>query len=173
MTMLVPPAWRNDKFMSPELRSFYEYHRCFNESWDGPAALCFSDGLTVGACLDRNGLRPARYKLTTGGILSLGSEVGTIELDDAEIVEKGRLAPGEMIAVDTARGVLLRDEQIKKELAARRPYGKWLEGNLIRLSDLASSEPQEPKDTFDILSTTQRQLAHGYSSEELDMILRP
>ena len=77
MTMLVPPAWRSEKEMSPELQSFYEYHRCFNEPWDGPAALVFTDGITVGACLDRNGLRPSRYKVTEDGIFSLGSEVGT------------------------------------------------------------------------------------------------
>src|SRR4030095_12850856 len=131
MTMLVPPAWRNDKFMTPELRDFYEYHRCFNEPWDGPAALVFSDGLTVGACLDRNGLRPARYKLMDNGILSLGSEVGTVEFDDANVVEKGRLAPGEMIALDTVRGILFRDHEIKAGLAARprthNPVGRGLE----------------------------------------------
>jgi glutamate synthase (NADPH/NADH) large chain/glutamate synthase (ferredoxin) len=172
MTMLVPPAWRNDKFMTPQLRDFYEYHRCFNEPWDGPAALVFSDGLTVGACLDRNGLRPARYKLMDNGILSLGSEVGTVEFDDANVVEKGRLAPGEMIAIDTVRGILLRDEQIKAELAARKPYGQWLK-ETIRLDDLPKAELAESKEPLDILSITQRQLSHGYSTEELDMIIKP
>jgi glutamate synthase (NADPH/NADH) large chain/glutamate synthase (ferredoxin) len=173
MTMLVPPAWRNDKFMTPELRAFYEYHRCFNEPWDGPACLVFTDGLTVGACLDRNGLRPSRYKLTTDGILSLGSEVGTVDLDDAQVVEKGRLAPGEMIAVDTVRGVLLRDEEIKKQLATRKPYGKWLDENLTRLGDLVKAEAPAPADPLDILGLTQKQLAFGYSSEELDLVLKP
>ena len=141
MMFHVPPTWRNDKFMMPELRDFYEYHRCFNEPWDGPAALVFTDGLTVGACLDRNGLRPSRYKLTQDGILSLGSEVGTIEFDDAEIVEKGRLAPGEMIAVDTVRGVLLRDDEIKAQLSARKPYGTWVKDNLLRIENVVSPEP--------------------------------
>ncbi len=173
MTMLVPPAWRNDKWMSPQLRDFYEYHRCFNEPWDGPAALVFTDGVTVGACLDRNGLRPSRYKVLENGIVSLGSESGTIEFDDADVLEKGRLAPGEMIAVDTARGVLLRDAEIKEELAARRPYGEWVKANLLRLEELVATEPGEPGEPFDVLTNTQRQLAFGYSSEEVEMILRP
>ncbi|MDB6155572.1 MAG: glutamate synthase, partial [Chthoniobacteraceae bacterium] len=173
MTMLVPPAWRNDKWMSPELRAFYEYHRCFNEPWDGPAALVFTDGITVGACLDRNGLRPSRYKVLEDGIVSLGSESGTIEFDDSEVLEKGRLAPGEMIAVDTARGVLLRDHEIKEELAGRRPYGEWIKSNLLKLEDIVAAEPVEPVEPFDVLTNTQRQLAFGYSSEEIEMILRP
>jgi glutamate synthase (NADPH/NADH) large chain/glutamate synthase (ferredoxin) len=173
MTMLVPPAWRNDKSMSPDLRAFYEYHRCFNEPWDGPAALCFSDGITVGACLDRNGLRPARYKLTDDGLFSIGSEVGTIEFDDAHVVEKGRLAPGEMIAIDTASGKLLRDAEIKASLAARKPYAVWLEDNLIHLEDLAPDEVREPAEPLDILSLTQKQLAFGYTAEELELIIKP
>ena len=128
MTMLVPPAWSSNNDMSAELRAFYDYHRCFTEPWDGPAALVFTDGITVGACLDRNGLRPSRFKITEDGIFSLGSEVGTIEQDDATIIEKGRLGPGEMIAIDTAQGKLLRDAEIKASLAMRRPYGKWLGG---------------------------------------------
>jgi glutamate synthase (NADPH/NADH) large chain/glutamate synthase (ferredoxin) len=173
MTMLVPPAWRNDKGMTPQLRAFYEYHGCFNEPWDGPACLVFTDGITVAACLDRNGLRPSRYKVTEDGIVSLGSEVGTIDFDDAHVLEKGRLAPGEMIAVDTAQGRLLRDEEIKAELARRKPYGEWLKGNLLsarRNCRCATARICEPPD---LLTTTQRQLTFGYSSEELEMVLKP
>jgi glutamate synthase (NADPH/NADH) large chain/glutamate synthase (ferredoxin) len=173
MTMLVPPAWSGDKSMSPELRAFYEYHRCLNEPWDGPACLVFTDGITVGACLDRNGLRPSRYKVLEDGIVSLGSESGTIEFDDAHVLEKGRLAPGEMIAVDTARGVLLRDLEIKRDLAGHRPYGEWLKSNLLSLENLAPAEPAEPGEPIDVLTNAQRQIAFGYSSEELDMILKP
>ncbi|MDP9292705.1 MAG: glutamate synthase subunit alpha, partial [Verrucomicrobiota bacterium] len=173
MTMLVPPAWRLNTAMSPDLKAFYEYHRCFNEPWDGPAALVFTDGITVGACLDRNGLRPARFKLTDDGIFSLGSEVGTNHFPDAHVVEKGRLAPGEMIAINTAQGRLLRDAEIKSALAARRPYGKWLADHLVRLEDHAPNEAGEPGAEIDILTLTQRQIAFGYSSEELDMILKP
>ncbi len=173
MTMLVPPAWRNDKNLSPELRAFYEYHRCFNEPWDGPAALCFSDGVTVAACLDRNGLRPARYKLTDDGIFSIGSEVGTIDFDDAHVVDKGRLAPGEMLAIDTAAGKLMRDAEIKASLAARKPYGLWLKDNLLRLDELVPDEISEPSEPIDILTLTQKQLAFGYTTEEIDLIIKP
>jgi glutamate synthase domain-containing protein 2/glutamate synthase domain-containing protein 1/glutamate synthase domain-containing protein 3 len=170
MTMLVPPAWRNDKAMSPELRAFYDYHRCINEPWDGPAALIFSDGVTVGACLDRNGLRPARYKLTEDGILCLGSEVGTVEFDDAEVVEKGRLAPGEMIAVNTAEKRLLRDREIKEKLAARRPYVDWVREHLLKLENV---EPREPDEAQDLEAIRQQQIAFGYTSEEVELVLRP
>jgi len=173
MTMLVPPAWRGDKFTSPQLKAFYEYHRCFNEPWDGPAALCFTDGITIGACLDRNGLRPARYKLTDDGIFSIGSEVGTIQFDDAHMVEKGRLAPGEMIAIDTAAGKLMRDGEIKAALAARKPYSAWVKDNLIRLSELVTEPVKEPTEPLDILTLAQRQIAFGYTAEELDIILKP
>ncbi len=171
MTMLVPPAWGADTEMSPEVRDFHEFHRAFNEPWDGPAALVFSDGVSVGASLDRNGLRPARYLLTSDGILSLGSEVGTIAFDDAQIVEKGRLAPGEMIAVDTAKGELLRHATITQRLATAQPYGEWLRAHLHRLAKV--NEPKAPQELLDILSLTQRQIASGYTSEELDLVLRP
>ena len=174
MTMLVPPAWRSNASVSPEMAAFYEYHACFNEPWDGPAALVFSDGTTVGACLDRNGLRPARYKLTDDGIFSLGSEVGTIDLDDARVVEKGRLGPGEMIAVDTASGKLLRDADIKGRLATQQPYKQWVDENLICLGSLVSKDAlPEPAEELDILTLTERQVAFGYTSEELDLILKP
>ena len=174
MTMLVPPAWRANKGTSPELAAFYEYHACFNEPWDGPAALVFSDGLTVGACLDRNGLRPARYKLTDDGIFSLGSEVGTINLDDAKVIEKGRLGPGEMIAVDTVSGKLLRDADIKARLSTARPYKQWVDDNLICLGSLVSrDEVPEPTGELDILTLTEQQVSFGYTSEELDVILKP
>ncbi|RYD49313.1 MAG: glutamate synthase subunit alpha, partial [Verrucomicrobiaceae bacterium] len=133
----------------------------------------FTDGQTVGACLDRNGLRPSRYKLTDDGIFSLGSEVGTIEFDDAHIVEKGRLAPGEMIAIDTTRGILLRDDQIKAELAQRKPYVDWVKKNLLKLDAQVKEPLREPSEPLDILSLTQKQLTFGYTTEELDMILKP
>ena len=173
MTMLVPPAWRSEKKMSPELQAFYEYHSCLCEPWDGPAALVFTDGLTIGACLDRNGLRPARYKLTNDGILTLGSEVGVAGLPPESIVEKGRLAPGEMIAVDTVAGTLLRDAEIKRNLAARKPYGEWLEKNLVRFAPAKPEEILPPAAEIDVLTLTQRQIAFGYSSEEVDMVIKP
>ena len=174
MTMLVPSAWRGNPGVSPDLAAFYEYHACFNEPWDGPAALVFSDGLTVGACLDRNGLRPARYKLTDDGIFSLGSEVGTVEIDDARVIEKGRLGPGEMIAVDTVQKKLLRDGDIKNQLATRRPYKQWVDENILCLSQLVPKDAiPEPGEEADVLTLTERQVAFGYSSEELDVIIKP
>ncbi len=173
ITMLVPPAWRTDERMAPELKAFYEYHRCFNEPWDGPAGLVFSNGVVAAACLDRNGLRPARYKVTEDGIFTIGSEVGCMEIDDTKVVEKGRLAPGEMIAVDTRSGKLLRDRDIKQRLAAQRPYLEWVNKNLLRLQNLAGRDLQAPTGELDILGLTQRQVAFGYSSEELDFILKP
>ncbi len=173
MTMLVPPAWRSEKTMSPELKAFFEFHGCICEPWDGPAALVFTDGLTIGACLDRNGLRPARYKLTNDGILALGSEMGVSGLPPASVIEKGRLAPGEMIAIDTVSGKLLRDREIKQSLAERKPYGEWLEKYRVKFTPAAPEEIQPPATDLDVLTLTQRQITFGYSSEEVDMILKP
>ena len=173
MTMLVPPAWRTDERMSPELKAYYEYHRCFNEPWDGPAGLVFSNGIVVAACLDRNGLRPARYKVTEDGLVSLGSEAGCNDIDDAKVIEKGRLAPGEMIAVDTRAGKLLRDAEIKKQLSRQKPYLEWVSKHLLRLQKIAGRTIAEPQEELDILGLTQRQVAFGYTSEELDMVLKP
>ena len=173
MTVLVPPAWRSDKKMSPELKAYYQYHQCICEPWDGPAALVFTDGLTIGACLDRNGLRPARYKLTNDGILTLGSEVGVSGLPPASVIEKGRLAPGEMIAIDTVAGKFMRDHEIKQSLAERKPYGEWLDKHLVKFAPAKAGEIQPPAGDVDILGLTQRQIAFGFSSEEVDMILKP
>ncbi|MGC1479432.1 MAG: glutamate synthase large subunit [Chthoniobacterales bacterium] len=173
MTMLVPPAWRSDRNMPDDLRAFYEFHRCICEPWDGPAALVFTDGKTIGACLDRNGLRPARYKLTDDGIFSLGSEVGVDGIEHSRVIEKGRLAPGEMVAIDTESGQLLRDAGIKNRLAEGRPYAEWLEQYLVRVPKSTSEEIKPTVDEVDVLSLTQRQVAFGYSSEEVDMVLKP
>jgi glutamate synthase domain-containing protein 2/glutamate synthase domain-containing protein 1/glutamate synthase domain-containing protein 3 len=173
MSMLVPPAWRSDKKIPPAVADFYEYHRCICEPWDGPAALCFTDGITAAACLDRNGLRPARYMLSDDGILCLGSEVGISGITLGNIVQMGRLAPGEMIAVDTAGGRLLFDQDVKAMLAARKPYGEWLKKNLTRFEHLDASQVSVPSGELDILTLTQRQIAFGYSSEELDIVLKP
>src|SRR5271165_1486913 len=173
MTMLVPPAWQADEKASPELKAYYEYHRCFTEPWDGPAALLYSNGIVAAACLDRNGLRPARYKVTDDGLVTIGSEVGCAEFDDAKVVEKGRLAPGEMIAVDTKAGKLLKDAEIKKQLSSGKPYLAWINAHLLRLQQIAGKMIQEPTEELDILGLTQQQVAFGYTSEELDMVLKP
>ncbi len=173
MTMLVPPAWRIDPNTSPEVQDFFRYHSCFAEAWDGPAALAFTDGVKVAACLDRNGLRPSRYKITDDGIFALGSEVGTCDIDDATVIEKGRLGPGQMILVDTSKGIVKHNNEIRQGLAEAKPYGKWIQEHRLRLDDHSPVAPPEPTDDLDILGLTQQQLAFGYNSEELEMVLTP
>ena len=173
MAMLVPPAWRIDPFTPPEVADFYKYHSCFCEPWDGPAALAFTDGVTVAASLDRNGLRPARYKITDAGIFSLGSEAGTCYLADETVIEKGRLGPGQMIVVDTEAGEVIRDPEIKKRLADQNPYGQWLEENRIRFNDRVDPRPIAPEGELDFLTQSQLQVTHGYDKEEMDMVLSP
>jgi glutamate synthase domain-containing protein 2/glutamate synthase domain-containing protein 1/glutamate synthase domain-containing protein 3 len=173
MTMLVPPAWQANENTTPELRAYYEYHRCFTEPWDGPAGLLYSNGIVAAACLDRNGLRPARYKVTEDGLVTIGSEVGCAEFDDAKIIEKGRLAPGEMIAVDTRAGKLLKDGEIKKQLSSGKPYLDWINAHLVRLQQIGGESILAPAEELDILGLTQQQVAFGYSSEELEMVLKP
>jgi len=133
LMMLIPEAWENMPQMEPSWRAFYEYHACLTEPWDGPAAIAFTDGITVGATLDRNGLRPARYTVTEDGLVLMASEVGVVEFDPAEVVEKGRLGPGQMIAVDTAERVLRKNNEIKDAFARRRPYALWNDRQLVRL----------------------------------------
>ncbi|MBX9741947.1 MAG: glutamate synthase large subunit [Chthoniobacterales bacterium] len=173
MTMLVPPAWRTNKEISPQLAGFYEYHTCLGEPWDGPAALVFTDGITVGACLDRNGLRPARYEISRDGLFTLGSEVGVSGLDQSSIIEKGRLAPGEMIAIDTAGGVLLRDAEIKNQLATKNDYRGIVDRYLTKIRPATADQLGEPQEELDLLTLTQKQIAFGYSNEELEMIFKP
>ena len=171
VAMLVPEAWENIPDLSPALRAFYLYHACVTEPWDGPAALVFSDGLLVGAALDRNGLRPARYKITDDGIVVLGSEVGAVELDDAHVVEKGRLGPGQMIAVDTQAGRLLKNQELKDALAARLPYQEWLDRHLLSLPThvrQVNGTPVAPTEPDPRLLR-----AFGYTTEELNLMLAP
>ena len=130
MSLLVPEAYENNKIMDSKLRSFYDYQRTLMEPWDGPAALCFTDGRTVAAALDRNGLRPLRYWVTSAGKLIAGSEVGIVDVPVERVIERGRLGPGDMLAVDTERGLVMRNDEIKEELAARRPYQAWIERSI-------------------------------------------
>lgn len=174
MAMLVPPAWKIDPFTTKEVEDFYRFHSCFSEAWDGPAALAFSDGKTVAASLDRNGLRPARYKITTDGIFSLCSEAGTCCLADDMIEKKGRLAPGEMIVVDTEKGEVFFNEEIKENLAAQQPYGEWLKEHQTKFDEVVDPSPQVGDDpTHDPLTRSQLQVANGLNREELDMVIAP
>lgn len=170
MSMLVPPAYGIDPNTSEELKAYYEYHSCFSEPWDGPAGLIYTDGLRVAAGLDRNGLRPSRYKLTEDGIFALGSEVGIVPLDDAKVIKKGRLSPGEMLEVDITKGTIRYDEEIKKALVARQPYGDWLSQNRV---ELTVEKPQTPKLDLNLAELSQKQAAFGWNKEELDLAFVP
>ena len=173
MAMLVPPAWRIDPETTEEEKAFYMYHRCFSEPWDGPAALVFTDGTTVGATLDRNGLRPLRTKITSDGFVTVGSEVGVVEIDDETVTHKGRLAPGEMISVNTAEGKISGNREIKTRLAAQNPYGKWLKDNRVDLDKIISPEARDPDNPLDEETLTRQQIAHSYNDEELKIAMAP
>ncbi|MEW6126235.1 MAG: glutamate synthase large subunit [Acidobacteriota bacterium] len=170
MLMLMPEAFENAQGMNADLRGFYDYSACLMEPWDGPAAVAFSDGKIVGARLDRNGLRPARYAVTSDGLMILTSEAGAIELAPETIVEKGRLAPGEMIAVDTTRGVVLGDEEIKRGCAARKPYADWVRDGFVACPSIADNNCT---DDFNDLSLTERMKAYGYTLEDVQRIIDP
>ncbi len=165
MAMLVPEAWENATELDPEVRGFYRYHATLMEPWDGPAGIVFTDGVGVGATLDRNGLRPLRYALCEDGFVVCASEVGAVDVSGHGTVERGRLGPGQMLFVDPGRGVQ-RNRELKERLAAAAPYAHWaFEG----LYDLPAGEPvQEPPADLEF-----RQAVHGYTKEELAMVLRP
>jgi glutamate synthase domain-containing protein 2/glutamate synthase domain-containing protein 1/glutamate synthase domain-containing protein 3 len=173
MCMLVPPAYRNDEDISDELRAFYQYIRSFSEPWDGPAGLVFTDGTKLCASLDRNGLRPSRYKITDDGILYIGSEAGAVIFDDATIIRKGRLGPGQMISANTATGVFKYDRQIKEELAQQKPYRRWIDENRVELRKFVSPAAHVPEIDFSPLDLSRQQVAHGISLEEIDMVFPP
>ncbi|MFD9735012.1 glutamate synthase large subunit [Umezawaea sp. NPDC059074] len=167
--MMIPEAWENHTEMDAARRAFYEFHATLMEPWDGPALVSFTDGTVIGAVLDRNGLRPARYWVTEDGLVVLGSEAGVLEFDPATIVRKGRLEPGRMFLVDTAAGRIIDDDEIKGELAAAHPYADWIAEGLVALDDLPVREREVPSHA----SLVVRQQAFGYTEEELNVLLRP
>jgi glutamate synthase (NADPH/NADH) large chain len=169
MMMTIPEAYENQLDIDPARRDFYEYHSMLMEPWDGPAALVFTDGTLVGATLDRNGLRPGRYVVTSDGLVLLASEIGVLDIEPSLIVRKGRLRPGKMFLVDTEAGRLIEDDEIKGELAASRPWGEWLEAGRINLSDL----PEREHIVHTPASVTRRQRTFGYTEEELNVLLAP
>ncbi len=134
--MTIPEPWENNDSMDPEMKAFYEYHSCITEPWDGPAAVAFTDGRFVGATLDRNGLRPARYYLTDDDMIILSSEVGVADVEESAIIRKERLHPGKMLLIDTEKGKIISDEEIKKYEAKHKPYSKWVKKTLVELDDL-------------------------------------
>jgi glutamate synthase (NADPH/NADH) large chain len=167
--MMIPEAWENNADMDPQRRAFYEFHSALMEPWDGPACVNFTDGTVIGAVLDRNGLRPGRWWRTSDGLVVLGSESGVLDLDPSTIVAKGRLQPGKMFLVDTARGEIVSDADVKSELAAQNPYGEWLHAGLVQLDDL----PEREHVVFTHESVTRRQQIFGYTEEELRVLITP
>ncbi len=167
--MMIPEAWENHASMDPARRAFYEFHSTFMEPWDGPAAVCFTDGTLVGAVLDRNGLRPGRYWVTDDGLVVLASEAGVLDLEPENVVRRGRLQPGRMFLVDTAAGRIVSDEEVKSGLAGEHPYEEWLHAGLIGLKDL----PEREHIVHTAASVARRQRTFGYTEEELKVILAP
>jgi glutamate synthase domain-containing protein 2/glutamate synthase domain-containing protein 1/glutamate synthase domain-containing protein 3 len=170
MSMLIPEAWDADSVMPAEKRAFYEYHASLMEPWDGPAAVAFTDGRVIGATLDRNGLRPARYLVTKDGLLVMASEAGVLPFDPAEIEYKGRLQPGKMLLVDLEQGRIVPDEEIKHQLASMKPYSEWLKNNQMTLESLP--EPHRVQDS-NLETIIQRQRCFGYTDEDLRMLIHP
>ncbi|MBP3943099.1 glutamate synthase large subunit [Sphingobacteriaceae bacterium WQ 2009] len=171
MLMLVPEAWDGNTQMDPLKRAFYEYHATLMEPWDGPAALCFTDGKSIGATLDRNGLRPLRYAITSDDRVIVASEAGALPIDEATIIKKGRQQPGKIFLVDMEQGKILSDEEVKGELIHQQPYGEWLDNYKIRMDEL-----QDPRVTYTYLSKEsvfRYQQTFGYSREDLETILTP
>lgn len=167
--MMIPEAWENHAQMEPSRRAFYEYHSTLMEPWDGPAAITFTDGTLIGSVQDRNGLRPGRYWVTEDGLVVCASEAGVLDIDPATIVAKGRLEPGRMFLVDTGKGRIIDDQEIKSSLAAQRPYADWVRENSVFLQQL----PEREHVAHSAASVRRRQRAFGYTEEELKILLSP
>jgi glutamate synthase domain-containing protein 2/glutamate synthase domain-containing protein 3 len=170
MMMMIPEAFGPKYHISTDKRAFYEYHSAIMEPWDGPAAMVFTDGRLIGGTLDRNGLRPCRYLVTTDGLAILASEAGVVEFEPQRIKRKGRLRPGHMFLVDTVEGRIITDNDIKSKIARQRPYRRWLEENRIELRGLFDAPKPVQSDPE---TTLQRMRAFGYTAEELKMVLTP
>lgn len=170
MMMMIPEPWSGHETMDDDKRGFYEYHASMMEPWDGPASIAFTDGETCGAVLDRNGLRPSRYYVTKDGLVIMASEVGVVPVDEANIEYKGRLQPGKMFLVDIKEGRIISDEEIKAKIATQKPYTKWVKENQVNLKDLPATDFKFKPDAETVLS---RQLAFGYSIEDLKFVIAP
>ncbi|MGA9923206.1 MAG: glutamate synthase large subunit [Isosphaeraceae bacterium] len=170
MMMLIPEAWDHHESMSQVKKDFYQYHSCLMEPWDGPASVAFTDGKNIGAVLDRNGLRPSRYIVTKDDRVIMASEVGALEIAPENVSKKGRLEPGKMFLVDLEQGRIVDDDELKHQIAAARPYGKWLREFMVSLADLPPAPEIPGPDPRTLL---QRQQAFGYTLEDLKYILGP
>ncbi|NNE95614.1 MAG: glutamate synthase large subunit [Acidimicrobiales bacterium] len=168
MLMLMPEAWERNENMPPEIRAFYDFYASGMEAWDGPASVTFTDGEVVGAVLDRNGLRPSRYWVTSDGLVAMASEVGVIDVPSSQVVSKGRLEPGKMFLVNTSEGRIVDDEEIMASLAAEHPYQEWTSG-LTELNDL----PERPHQTPSHADLVAEQVTNGLTEEDLSVIVAP
>jgi len=168
--MMIPEPWSNHESMDDDKRAFYQYHSSLMEPWDGPASICFTDGTQIGAILDRNGLRPSRYYVTSDDLVILASEAGVLDVPPETVVQKGRLQPGRMFLVDTAQGRIIDDEEIKRSIATQRPYREWLNEYLVHIDDLPAAPEVAAPDPDTLL---QRQIAFGYTFEDERRILTP
>ncbi len=171
MMMLIPEVWDANDQMDPVKKAFYEYHASIMEPWDGPASISFTDGKMIGATLDRNGLRPSRYCVTNDDRVIMASEAGVLPVDQKTVIEKGRLQPGKMFVVDMEQGRIISDDELKAKICSQKPYGDWLNQYKIRLEEL-----DEPRVAFTHLSDTsvaRYQKAFGYSTEDIDTIIKP
>ncbi|TIO33962.1 glutamate synthase large subunit [Mesorhizobium sp.] len=170
MMMLIPEAWAGNKLMDADRKAFYEYHAALMEPWDGPAAVVFTDGRQIGATLDRNGLRPARYIVTDDDRVIMASEAGVLPVPEERIVKKWRLQPGRMLLIDLEKGRIISDEEIKSEIATRHPYKNWLANTQLILEDL---KPVEPRALRKDVSLLDRQQAFGYTQEDTKLLMSP
>ena len=170
MMMLIPEAWASNTLMDEERRAFYEFHAPVMEPWDGPAAVAFTDGRQIGATLDRNGLRPARYLVTEDDIVLMASEMGVLTFPEEKIIKKWRLQPGKMFLIDLEAGRIIDNEELKHAMATEEPYAKWVAESRVFLSDLATGSKAAPKLAASLLDTQQ---AFGYTQEDLKFILEP
>ncbi len=170
MMMLIPEAWAGNKQMSPERKAFYEYHAALMEPWDGPAAVAFTDGRQIGATLDRNGLRPARYIVTDDDRVIMASEAGALPVDEEKIIKKWRLQPGKMLLIDLELGRIVSDEEIKTEMASAYPYQEWLKRTQLVLEEL---KPVEPRASRTDVALLDRQQAFGYTQEDTKVLMAP
>ena len=170
MMMVVPEAWERHQSMSDDKKAFYEFNSCIMEPWDGPASIPFTDGNVIGALLDRNGLRPSRYTLTKSGFVIMSSEIGVLDIKPEDVIQHGRLEPGKMFLVDMNEGRIIEDEEVKNHIVTKRPYKKWLDENLLHLSNVPYTQNEIPEEVMDFET---RQRLFGYTIEDLKTIINP
>ncbi|NDA56203.1 MAG: glutamate synthase subunit alpha, partial [Betaproteobacteria bacterium] len=173
MMMMIPEAWEQHSLMDPKRRAFYEYHAAMMEPWDGPAAITFTDGRQIGATLDRNGLRPARYCITDDDLVVMASEAGVLPIPESRIVKKWRLQPGKMFLIDLEQGRIIDDQALKDQLANARPWREWIEAVRVKLDDVRLSETAADVEVSSAASLLDRQQAFGYTQEDLKFLMSP